>query len=622
MEKKTIRVDKKYTYLSEFMTELPTNCLFDKGKTGCGGTTIAIENEKDTILVMPYVNLIKNKMAQYPKEDCPNDILGVYTGITAEEIINYVDSRPIRKIAVTYDSLLRLINTLEEVGIDVYNEFYLLVDEYHILFNSYCFRNTAIKKVLKHSRLFKEVTFMTATPIEEEFQLKSLKDLPIVEYIWENTIPVNITPERTNNPQKRVMQLITDKLEERIFGNLHFFVNSVEFIASVVKKLELNQADVKIVCSDNTNHGKGKKSNQAKLGDYKIEEPLDTAKKINFYTSTCFEGCDLYDEEGKIYIVSDKHKSHTLLDISTLIVQICGRIRNTKYMTDVHHIFSETRYSSALTLDEFKKSCTKTLRETKKYIQDVNAMPDDSRTTTIKLIEKNNKAGLNEKYIFNVDNRLEVEEDLINIDIVNFKITHQVYQSRVTIQQEYLNNNFKVINSKGFFYKSDELLSNSKARIAFKDLFEEYALLREEQPIYFHFGNYEDRRSLIEQERPLIQEAYDKLGANKVRELKYNNTNIKREIYKKQSDISTDTKIINSLADMGIRVGVTKPSKHIKDRLQKIYETLEIRDANHKIKKAKATDLDAWFKIDKTTPKIKNKTTDCYTIVSVKLIYK
>ncbi|KAA6304121.1 hypothetical protein EZS27_044236, partial [termite gut metagenome] len=79
------------------------------------------------------------------------------------------------KIAVTYDSLERLITLLLESGIDVYNDYYLLVDEYHILFNSYACRNNAVKKVLKHSQKFKEVTYMTATPIEEEFMLKELK---------------------------------------------------------------------------------------------------------------------------------------------------------------------------------------------------------------------------------------------------------------------------------------------------------------------------------------------------------------------------------------------------------------------------------------------------------------
>ncbi|MFR1815001.1 DEAD/DEAH box helicase family protein [Dysgonomonas capnocytophagoides] len=622
MEKEIIHADKKYTYLNEFMTELPTNCLFDKGRTGCAGTTIAIENNKNTIIAMPYVNLIKNKELQYPNERCENKLLGIYEGVTKEEIIDYVNSHEIKKIAVTYDSLVKLIIILEEQGIDVYNDFFLLVDEYHILFNSYCFRNEAIKKVLEYSRKFSEVTFMTATPIEEEFQLKELNDLRVVEVKWYNTIPIDITPEPTNSPQTRVCHLIADALQGKMFGNLHFFVNSVEFIANVIKKLKLSPDVVKIVCSDNKHQGRGKKSNQSKLGNYKIERPLDPVKKINFYTSTCFEGCDLYDKNGRIYIVSDPHKSHTLLDISTLIVQICGRIRDTQYMTDVHHIFSETRYSNDLTLEEFKKSSYEILQETKKYIDDVNAMPEDSRRTTIQLIEKNNKAGLNEKYIFNSDYILEVDKNLVNIDIFNFKITHQIYQARATLSEEYEKNNFRVLPSKKLAY-TDKLKANPKAKISFKDLFEEYAQIREDQPIHFYFGNSEDRRTLIEQEKPLITKAYENLGVDKVRELKYNTTNIKRELYKSQSDISTDRKIIKALSDVGIGVGSSCSIKKLKSILQSIYESLGIVNSRNRIRTAKATDLDSWFEIKKITTKDKNKkSVDCYVIIRSKMIFK
>ena len=93
-------------YLSDFMTELPVNCLFDKGKTGCGGTTIAITNHLDTIIAMPYVNVIKNKVAQHP------NLLGIYQGITDTEILDYLQANQKKKIAVTYDRLEHLINLL------------------------------------------------------------------------------------------------------------------------------------------------------------------------------------------------------------------------------------------------------------------------------------------------------------------------------------------------------------------------------------------------------------------------------------------------------------------------------------------------------------------------------
>ena len=169
MNKEIIQAPENAIYLSDFMTGLPANCLFDKGRTGCGGTTIAIEDEKDTIIAMPYVNMIKNKQEQH------KNLLGIYQGVEKAEIIDYLQTHEIKKIAVTYDKLDFLVNLLQTHKFDPYKNFFLLVDEWHILFNSYAFRTEAIKKVLFHSRKFDKVTYMTATPIEDEFILEEMK---------------------------------------------------------------------------------------------------------------------------------------------------------------------------------------------------------------------------------------------------------------------------------------------------------------------------------------------------------------------------------------------------------------------------------------------------------------
>lgn len=102
-------------------------------------------------------------------------------------------------------------------------------------------------------------------------------------------------------------------LRDELPYNLHIFVNSVEFIAKVIDTLKLAPEAVKIVCSTS---GDSRQENQRKLGNaYPIGQPSDPAKKINFYTSTCFEGCDIFDPDGVTFIVSDGRKAHTLLDI-------------------------------------------------------------------------------------------------------------------------------------------------------------------------------------------------------------------------------------------------------------------------------------------------------------------
>lgn len=108
------------------MTEIPENCLLNKKQTGCGATELAIRNSIPTIIAMPYVALVKNKTI-YRKDGI--SVLGVYEGISEQDIIDYVRTHSLLKIAVTYDSLPRVITALQSTGINPYKELFLLVDE-------------------------------------------------------------------------------------------------------------------------------------------------------------------------------------------------------------------------------------------------------------------------------------------------------------------------------------------------------------------------------------------------------------------------------------------------------------------------------------------------------------
>ena len=213
-------------------------------------------------------------------------------------------------------------------------------------------------------------------------------------------------------------------LDKGLPHNLHIFVNSVEFIAKVIDTLKLAPEAVKVVCSTS---GESRQENQRKLGNaYPIGQPSDPAKKINFYTSTCFEGCDLYDENGVTFIVSDGNKSHTLLDISTLFTQICGRLRDSKYKGEIIHVYSTTKYSRAVTLDEFVASTKKVLAEAVSYADEINKLSDTAREKTLSKIKY-----INEQYVRIEDNRLIVDKNFANMDIVNFKICRHIYRTYV-----------------------------------------------------------------------------------------------------------------------------------------------------------------------------------------------
>ena len=305
--------------------------------------------------------------------------------------------------------------------------------------------------------------------------------------------------------------------------NLHIFVNSVEFIAKVIDLAKLAPEQVKTVCSTS---GDNAEVNRRKLGKaYAIGQPSDPVRKINFYTSTCFEGCDLYDENGVTFIVSDGNKSHTLLDISTLFTQICGRLRNSKYKGEIIHVYSTTKYSREVTLDEFVASTKSVLAEAEQYAADINALPEKSRIKTLSKIPY-----INEQYVRIEDCRLVVDKNLANMDIVNFKICRHIYRTYVNLTSELQRNGY-TITRHTFSEIIEKIESNANARVTFKELFDEYRRLKTTRP-FFSLDNHEELCARIAIKYPLVKQAYDELGTAKVQALKYHVGNIRRELTK------------------------------------------------------------------------------------------
>ena len=155
------------------MKEIPANCILSKGVTGCGASTLAIEQAGHTIIAMPFVGLIDNKTAQH------QELLGIYgRGDKTAEIKDYIDSHSTIKIATTFDSLQKVCDTLGALGFNPYKDAHLIVDEWHILFNSYDFRNKGMRKLLDTAPLFDKVTYISATPIERKYYFEEIKHLP------------------------------------------------------------------------------------------------------------------------------------------------------------------------------------------------------------------------------------------------------------------------------------------------------------------------------------------------------------------------------------------------------------------------------------------------------------
>ncbi len=174
---------------------------------------------------------------------------------------------------------------------------------------------------------------MTATPHKKEYWFKEMKGLQEVKLDLQPD-PINLYYFKANSIIDEAVEIIMNLDENR---NLHIFINSVLTIESILNRLNIPREFVRIICSDT-------EENKKKLPpEYSIESITSPIKRINFYTSTAFEGCDIFDKNGKIVVLSDggKYKEHTLIDLKGTLRQIAGRIRDIEDQS-VTLIYSET----------------------------------------------------------------------------------------------------------------------------------------------------------------------------------------------------------------------------------------------------------------------------------------
>lgn len=443
------------------MKELPTNCIFNKGTTGCGGTELALRNNKHTIIAMPFISLVRNKADNDLHKD---KVIGVDGSTTIHEIKQYITEHKVWKIAVVYDSLPKVIEAFQEMDINPFNKCFLLVDEYHVLFNQYVFREKAIKDLLEIAPQFEEKTYMSATTLHEESMLKELRHLPIYNVMWSSREKVTVTYQPVSSPHKFTIDLINEKLNDRIFGNLHIFVNSVKFINSILNKVRITPNDVKIVCADNAN-------NKAKLEGFKIGKPSDAPCKVNFYTSTCFEGCDIYDKEGRSYVISEGRNPNTLYDISTLFIQIIGRIRDSNYRDNITHVTSSSYYKGEVSFEQYKDMMMEEYKTAMESISNYNSRERPLRKEIINQYGKdhfiNRFIHVNENYFYSMD------ENLLNKSLMDYRIKTEIYNKSHHLLTAYKKNGLNIKCSDYIKY-SDQLKRNSNSRMKYKDVAEEY----------------------------------------------------------------------------------------------------------------------------------------------------
>lgn len=267
------------------------------------------------------------------------------------------------------------------------------------------------------------------------------------------------------NPLDCMAVMCVDKVTLGIDdSNYHIFINSVEDISYIIRRAKLTPENTRVICAD-------KPENLRKLPKgFGISKTLDPVKPISLYTATCFEGQDIYDGYGRTFIVSNGNKNHTLLDVRTSIIQISGRVRQSKYDHRIIHLYSTSKYGD-ITLEEFEES---TEANFKKAVEHADRLNRNNTTE--------DRATLNSDNVYVrklADNTFEADRNRANYELVNFKIENNIYKSYTNVIDELERSGLK-ITDKGFGEAPTEKLDAIvKSRYTFKDCFNDYCKLRE-----------------------------------------------------------------------------------------------------------------------------------------------
>ena len=328
------RYTKTYFFETEFVgqdetfKEIP-NGYIDKTVCGCGLTSVALENDLNTIVAVPNVALVINKVSQYPNIRYSGEIFGVYGGVNEKDINNYLKRTKIIKIMVTYDSLYKVDFLLDKCRLIIDESDQLLK---HIKLKVNGTNYNVYNYLLDKAREYKDtVSFISATPTPLKYLPQWISEIPYIKLYFSNVIKVKPILMKRAYPFRALKEEILRPLknnEEITIGNRTFkkaiiFINSVENIIKIIKDCNLNRDDVAILCSDNTR-------NDIKIRGYNRIENPNKLPKYTFITSSGFQGIDLVDDNAINIVVSNTTKDHYMINLLTDLKQATSRQRNKK----------------------------------------------------------------------------------------------------------------------------------------------------------------------------------------------------------------------------------------------------------------------------------------------------
>jgi len=381
--------------LGGIFTSLPYG-IVKKSVPGIGATTLALNQLRDTIIVLPTKKLAYQKYLRgYNKERTSNRFLYVGSDIpeenfkspTDEQIRSYIAEKrtgtfPYKKILVVADSLGRVMEQIKYIKeaptrfvrqkieehaeklkhdpslpplnipitklYEPHMDWHIMVDEIDTFQSDGKFRE-AMENVIDYYLEFPPIKRCLVSATIRPFTHPQLKEEPLLEINYEHPKkrPVNVI--RTNNMPREVADMLELYRERYPNDKIVVAYNSIRSINTVIRLLPVElQADCSVACSSQS---------QTMVGEYyRSLHSGKLATPITFITSTYFVGVDI-EERFHLLTVSDPRRIQTLLSPEK-IYQISGRCRDERGLlseTIIYDFYKPKTPEKAITLEEYER---------------------------------------------------------------------------------------------------------------------------------------------------------------------------------------------------------------------------------------------------------------------------
>ena len=142
---------------------IPTNCIINKLLPGLGATHCELIAPRKSIIIEPNVPVIESKAKKH------KNALAVYKGVTVRKIIDFLEDNHDRhyKLLTTPEGFAKIKEAMQTVGIDIYEECFILFDECEKLVQDVHYRDS-IREPMNDFFLFQNKALISATPIIPE----------------------------------------------------------------------------------------------------------------------------------------------------------------------------------------------------------------------------------------------------------------------------------------------------------------------------------------------------------------------------------------------------------------------------------------------------------------------